>query len=490
VAANSTGIHRTSLDYLARHAEDRPERVAIIDFGIPVTYRRFHADARRVCVAVKALGLGPGQIVLVSHPNSYVHWLLIIACEWLGAVSCSFHDAEPEEHLAPLFDLADAALSHNPPRARPGLAAHKLDNAWFNRVYAQPDPVLGKPDGYLPSGEDPVRITRSSGTTGIPKRILLRRRMLEYCADRVTVFDSLSESSAFFAGYNFLVNASFARVCACLHLGATVVFGAADTVLPSSTVTHGWMTPGDLATVLKVLPAEARRRDDLLIALSGAPVSPALWDAALARLCGRLVVGYGANEAGPSIAAVTRDGIGTPGENVGIRILDDHGNPAAEGAEGIIAMRSPGTVEGYIGDDDATRTSFQGGWFVSSDIGVALPGGRFRILGRRDEVLNLGGSKHAPGPMEDGLRTAIPGLLDLAITSVATPQGIEKLCIAIVLAPGGDLDSVTQSVRSAFGPSMGFVRVLPFECLPMTDTGKIRRAAIRAVFAAASDQRT
>src|SRR5579859_5968873 len=129
-------------DYIAFHAAERPDAVAIVDRGREIAYAQFHRDLGRFVGAVGELGLARGRAVAVAWGELYPHWLLLLA---------------PERH-------------------------HALTPEWLARVFARAEAEL--PVAAAGHPDDPLRIVRTSGTTGEPKRLLLTRRMCEAWLER------------------------------------------------------------------------------------------------------------------------------------------------------------------------------------------------------------------------------------------------------------------------------------------------------------------
>ena len=76
-------------DYVAYHAADRPDAVAVIHDGRTISFAQFREDIRRAMRAVRELGPSRGGSIAVGADNLYLHWLLLLACEQLGIAAAS-----------------------------------------------------------------------------------------------------------------------------------------------------------------------------------------------------------------------------------------------------------------------------------------------------------------------------------------------------------------------------------------------------------------
>lgn len=485
-------ILTTSLDHLELHARTAPDRIALVDVNGRVSYHRFHADAVRFAHLLAGFGIRQGHRVLVSHSDFYVHWLVIVACEALGAVSASFSGEESAtgDSLNALLGHADFVLVERMLPSRAAEGQHVLSAEWLRQAFAMPEAAARDHPRSRITRRAPVRITRSSGTTGRAKLILIRRRVQDWWIEHVTAREGLTPRSRFLTVNSFIINAVLCRATACLRLGATVVFGPAIPVLSRVDITHLWLMPVQLAGLVRAAPEDLPKQPGLRIVTGGAPVFPGLRNETRRILGAEIEAGYGANEVGTHICTVDAEGIATPAPGVAARIVDPAGRSVPERASGAVLLRTPGLVEGYIGDDRATERAFRNGWFVSGDLGTRLSGGRFRILGRRDDVVNLGGVKIAPLGIERAILKASPLIREAAVTAVPNAEGIGELLVAVVLEPGGDPRQVADTLGPVLPEWLGRAWLLPCRRLPATANGKVRRADLRSLVPSSPDPRS
>lgn len=463
------------LDCLARHADQRPGAHAVDNFGTKITWRRFHDDAGRFVQALQEIGLRSGLIAAVEHPNPYLHWLLLIALEALGAVSASFLESERDDldQLGDLLDRADIVLGRHDWN-RPG--QHLLSDNWLNSALRMDAPP---PSGVATAAEDWVRLNRSSGTTRRPKLMLMRRRMQDYWIAHVQEIEVYSPSSRLLIAYPFAVNAAYARATANLRMGGLTLFGPAPQILETQDITHLWMLPGLLKEILGQLSPDAPKHPCLRLTTGGGVVSGDLREQVRQKLGCEILSGYGANEAGTAICRIDADGVGRPYPGVLLRIVDESG---CEAPSGEIELSTPGLVEGYLGQQAQMQSAFRQGWFRTGDLGQRLDGGRFRLLGRRDEVLNFGGVKISAPALEEKILHQVPELAEVAVLSIPDRTDEARMHIAAVLKPGCRLAALIPKLALAVPKSAGEVKVKAVPALPRTANGKLKRAEAAAIF--------
>ena len=172
-----------------------------------------------------------------------------------------------------------------------------------------------------------------------------------------------------------------------------------------------------------------------------------------------------------------------PGHTVGV--IDDAGDPVADGAVGELAARrgDPVMFLGYWGREEATREKFAGDWFRTGDLGYRDSDGYFWFMGRKDDVISSAGHRVGPGEVEDCLLKH-PAVRQAAVVGVPDELRGQRIKAFIVLAPGhAGSDSLVEDVRDSVRTRLAaheYPREIEFiDALPMTTTGKVRRVALR-----------
>jgi 2,3-dihydroxybenzoate-AMP ligase len=471
-------------DYIAFHATERPDSVALVDRGRTVTFAAFDRDLRRLTRAVADLGVMKGGSVAVGADDLYTHWLLLLAFERLGIAAVSLHSSEGGAALGKVSDLDLVLTAPNFARVV-GARHHPITPDWLDQALAHKDEL----DEHFPRRfpEDPVRILRTSGTTGTPKRILHTRSLQDAWVARWIVMTGLNRRSRLLLTMTFSVNGMYACATACLRAGGTVI--SADLrdgrdftqAIADHAITTLILAPIQIGHVLAALPAGSAKPASLTICSFGAAVSDTLRRRALERLATELIDMYGSNEAGfiASTGASQTDGISTIWPGVRVEIVDDRDTPLPRGRAGRIRVRTPDMVDGYIGDPEATRRMFRDGWFYPGDLGILQGAHGLRILGRGDDLLNLGGRKFPPEALERAIMESMT-LRDVGACSVPNAEGIEQLLIGMVDPPADDRELLERLQRALQPFPTGPFRAARLAEIPRNPNGKIRRDRLRS----------
>ncbi len=171
---------------------------------------------------------------------------------------------------------------------------------------------------------------------------------------------------------------------------------------------------------------------------------------------------------------------GTPVRGHRVRILDDDGTPAAMGTPGQLWVSGNAAATGYWCRSEETRRTFVGDWVATGDLYAVDSEGIYRHLGRRDDMLKVGGEWVSPAEVE----SVLLGHADVAEVAVVGALGADGLTRAVAFAvarPGTvlDVDEVLARCRAELAGYKRPRRLLVVDTLPKTATGKVIRAELR-----------
>lgn len=473
-------------DTIAQLAQQDPGALAVIDEDRLISRAQLRRELDCMAAALYALDVVEGTRVALACEHGYVHWLLVLACERLGAVSDAVLDPRRED-WATLHQRTDLLLStfHPPPVA----CRHQLiHQAWLDHVLGRLDlPAL---PALAHNPDAPARVARTSGTTGNSLRLLLRRCDVAHRVRSWSALLGLDGQSR----YLLTLQPSAATACyqaaACMQAGAVLVFAPAAQVLQAIArhrVTHTACLPGMLAQWLAGLPAGFGKPSALRVVCGGAAVSASLREQALARLANSFEDLYASNEAGliATGQSAAQGAAGSLWPGVHVQIVDDQGQELPAGQTGRIRVRTSGMAQGYLGAPDATAAHFQHGWFYPGDVGVMPDAGHLRITGRESEVMNLGGIKVSPEAIE--ARLCVPGVPahELAVCALPDAMGVDEVWVALCGQAAAQQDLVVQALAAVCRdyPWVSF-RVVQVPAVNPQAPGKLSRRALRDMIAA------
>ena len=471
----------TTFEAIEAIALRQPQRLALVEAPHRWTYGQFYLALLRFSRLLADLGIRRGERVAVSQPGFALTLLLLIGCENVGAVSAVF-DAEGDDDAATLFTLADWVLSEKPqPDAPARVRFQLLDQSFADRAAAiDPSDVQAQPRVALRLDE-PQRITRTSGSSGHCKFMLLARQAQETWVRAGAENGGYDATTRLLVGAPLVINAAFARSCACLRLGAAVLAPAGLDVQREE-LTHVLALPLRLAQLLDELPAGYAPHRPVQVGTIGGFVPPDL-RARAERVFGRRVLSrYGTNEVCGVCEDLDASGTGLLSAGVDVRILDAEGNELPAGETGIIAIRTPGMTDGYLNDPEASASAFRDGWFHSGDLGALVGPRLLRLAGRHDDLINIGGLKVPASQLEQAIRL-LDGVRDCAVLTLNLDQGAATLGIALVGDAGAPAAELAAQLQADLPIPGGVVaELLWVDELPRLPSGKLDRMGLLRLF--------
>jgi acyl-CoA synthetase (AMP-forming)/AMP-acid ligase II len=468
-----------TLDFIAYHAAERPGAVALINEGREITYADFARAIPKFTRALRAFGLPRGARVAIGCEDTYFHWLLRIGCEQLGLVVASM-PASATPASWPFLEDFDLILSGEDLSAGGVRRSHLATPSWLETILAGAD-VSGEPAAWAESPEDPMRMGYTSGTTGTPKRLLFSRRNHENSIVKAMWFNGFTRRSRNLLAMPLSVAGGYTNATACVRSGGTVVVEsrlALEQAITSHGITHTTLAPISVQNLLDVLSSGFRKPDDFTIFTWGAAISTVLRAKVLARLATDLCDIYGSNEASATsfIRGTAEFGCVLP--RVQVEVVDDEGQVLPFGKMGEIRVRTDCMVDGYLDDPETTRLRFRDGWFYAGDLGILHDTRRLQVIGRSDDLLNIGWRKFAPTTLEELVLHAI-GAGDVGVCSLPNADGIEEVCVVVSNARCADQELMERIAEAFRRLQLGRYHVIKTDRVPRNATGKIERDALK-----------
>ena len=471
-------------DYLAFHAAERPGAIALVDNGRAVAYEEFRGDAAKFTRALRDLGVIADAEVAVGCRDLYLHLVLLVALERLGAATVSLGNEEGHGGVPPLAS-ADLVLTEQVLSAASVKRQHRIEPDWVRRALALPEDLETAAPPH--DSDAPTRIIRTSGTTGAAKWLRFSRRDFAARVRSWLWCSDLERRSRYLLTLPLTSGGGYIHAIAALRMGATLVQETRPGAMPAalSSATHTTLLPLQLRQTLDALPRDFVKPKGLTVASFGATMPEALRERAEARLATALLDFYGCNEAGFISVIRSRGarGIGTLIPTAAVEVVDDADRPLPRGQSGRLRVRSGSVPSGYVGDAETTQRMFRDGWFYPGDIGILHDDRHLQVLARDDELMNIGGGKLAPADAEELILAGIAGL-DIGVCSLPNAQGIEEIWIAV--AGGKERErELLERIRQVIplGP-YGIVHLAHVASIPRTATGKVQRHLLKAVLAA------
>jgi fatty-acyl-CoA synthase len=464
----------TTAEIIEARALGEPGRAALREGDRELTYAQLHATLSRCASALHGAGVRPGHRVAVAGPGFLLQWVVLLAAEGLGAVTASFL-AEQDADAPGLFAQVDWVLAARPQAVPPGVRFVLLDDA-FVQGWTQAHPPVER-HWRAPEMDAPHRITRTSGSTGQAKFMVLSRRAQEYWVGGA-LSAPLGPETRLLMLAPLVMNGAFSRGSRCLRRGG-LLMTASGAHIAALAPTDVWGLPLHLERLLDELPPGYRAGRVVNVVSIGGNPPPALRARLQEVFPGRMLNGYGSNEVGRICYDLDGDGTGVLCPGVDVRILASDGQELPPGSFGAIVVRTPSMADGYVGAPEESAAAFRDGWFHTSDTGALLAPRILRLAGRHDELLVVGGIKVPARTVEAGLCQQA-SVADCAALAIHLQGGAVTLGLAVVLAPGATQDQALAEISSALQlRAHTGARVIFVAQLPVLQSGKVDRVALQ-----------
>jgi acyl-CoA synthetase (AMP-forming)/AMP-acid ligase II len=485
-----------------------PDRVVFIDgpSGAGMTGRELRDRIERLAAGLTARGFGAGQVVAILAPNMPDYATVFHAVAYAGGtvttINPTYTAAEVNHQLqdsgaslvvtVPAFlgTVLDAAKDM--PQVREVITighgdTHKsIDD--FMATAAQTAQVSVDLDRHI------LVLPYSSGTTGLPKGVMLSHRNLVVNVDQTILLLDVGadETSVAFLpffhiyGMNVLMN-SFLSAGGRLVTMPRFDLEAVLTHIQTHKVRLMLVAPPVAIALAKHPMVDQFDMSSLKVVLSAAaPLGPEVSEACGRRLSCVVIQGYGMTELSPLSHAVPHrkpkpGSVGITAPNSQTRIVDPiTGANQGPGVEGEVWVRGPQVMLGYLNNPEATAKTMDGDWLKTGDLGMIDEDGYLFIRDRLKELIKVKGFQVAPAEVEAELLTH-PDVADAAVIGVPDDDAGE-LPMAFVVSTAGaaqDVTALQAALRTRLASYKVPARIEYIDAIPKSAAGKILRRVLR-----------
>ena len=446
-------------------------------------------------------GFAKGDVLALYMPNLPEYAVAFHGALRAGGVITTVNPLLTPEELAGQLGRTGARLLLTVPErveaAQEGARRVGLEDVL---VVGQPsfDTLLGSdapaPGPLLDPAVDLAALPCSSGTTGLPKAVMLTHRNLvanvcQFLAvHHVSPRDTCIAVLPFFHiyGMTVIMNAG-------LRAGATIVtlprFELEDFLrtIQDHRVTRAYVVPPIVLALAKHAAVDRFDLSSLEFVFSGAaPLSAELADACAVRLGCRVLQGYGLTEtspvthAAPDDSEVSKPGsIGPPIPLTEVVVVDPAtGSELSAGDQGEIWVRGPQVMKGYLHDPAATSAMLdESGWLRTGDVGTADDDGWFTVVDRLKEMIKYKGLQIAPAELEAVLLTH-PAVADAAVIGCPDDEAGEVPKGMVVLKGEATPEELLAHVATRVAPYKKLRRIELVDEIPKSPSGKILRRVL------------
>jgi acyl-CoA synthetase (AMP-forming)/AMP-acid ligase II len=467
---------------------------AIVADDAELTYGELLERADALARVLRNLGVAPGHVVLVHLDNVPAFLVTVLASARLGAAFASIDVSATDAEVEGIVRLTESTLVVTGSGDEP-IADH-FDTTIRVDVAGTVTAVEVAP--LAPPSVDPTIgcLQFSSGSTGLPKGVLIRHeasvyRTLYYmrmlgltAADRTLCVVPMSHP-----------HGSETLALPTLMAGGTLFLKSPKYAFPlyileeiaQHRITFFSSVPSFYDAAVKITLADPPDLGALRLPMCGsAPLSMATAEEFHARYGIRIQQIYGLAELHAicmnrqDAEQIVYDSVGRPVEGIEWRILGTND----EGAEGELVVRSKAMFSGYLNNESATREKLKDGWLHTGDIVSVDRDGQFQIVGRKEDFIKVNGFKVYAAEVEKAI-ISLPWVRECAVLAERDAVGTERIVAHIVATdPAKPSEGVAallvRELRGVISEHKLPKRCVLWPALPKSPLGKVLKSRIAA----------
>jgi acyl-CoA synthetase (AMP-forming)/AMP-acid ligase II len=502
-------------DLILQSCRTFPNNTAIVDTSCNrrITYAEYGEIVTGLAHGFVAAGLKPGEVIAIYLPNSWEFCAAYHAATMVAAIPTLLNPTYREREVRYQLDNSGAAIliTDGPNLQDVSLAGLPNLRRVFTTRQSPPGanslaPLLGSSHVSIPqpganSEESVAALPYSSGTTGLPKGVMLSHfnlvaNVFQFIGPRASELNHESVVLCFLPLYHIYgLNVILNPV---LVLGATLVlmprFNAQQfcSLLIEENINMAPTVPPALNALCQAAEAGQFPNNHHVrwVKSGAAPLAPELARrfTALTRI--PVCQGYGMTEASPVThigflepELYRPDSIGQPLAQTECCVLDATGDEVPIGAPGELVMRGPQFMLGYWNEPQATAAVLRDGWYWSGDIVTRDSEDFYRVVDRRKELIKYKGFAVAPAEVEAVLLEH-PAVRDCGVVGCPDSAAGEIPVAFVVLRANATPSAETKADLCGFVAERLTHYKQPrdvrfVDAIPKTASGKILRRELR-----------
>jgi acyl-CoA synthetase (AMP-forming)/AMP-acid ligase II len=475
-------------DGIFHNARRRPLHPAIVERGRTVTYADLAALVAKTSGHLESMGVRPGDIVGVALGDDADHIVALLAVAWLGAVILPMDvrwTADEKRRIAVNFGARLVLVPDGGERIST-IETVICDETWRRRV--------GAHDGmgaFVRRREQPLLLSLSSGTTGMPKGPLVTHGHTLHRLFIYTVSLTFNEADRFMAATPLYFGGARYMTMAYLFMGATVVLYPAPYqaeelagAVNEKRITSLFLVPTLLRRLLEMPKSSRPLFAGLRLLLSsGSSLYPQERRTIMRELCPHFFNFYSSSEGGgisllrPEHPDAVSLSVGKVVFGAEVEIIDDQHRPVVAGTVGAIRYRGGSVAESYYRNPEESATAFRDGWYYPGDLGRFDADGFLYLTGRSKDMIIRGGVNIYPAEIEQTLATH-PAVVEVAVVGWPSQERGEEVAAFVVCRAGVTEQDLLAHCRGSLAPYKIPRGIFIIDQLPKSGLGKVLKPAL------------
>ena len=452
-------MRRTLVKAVFEHSEAQPNKIAIICKNTSLTYRELAFAVENFAAILKhQYEIRSGDKIMISAVSKPDFIVALLAVQYLGAIAVHTDKTTKETNLAALYDFIEPKFIITDAK----YADQKIKTVSLKDIYAKSvsqDGVENFFEYEMPEPDMIAEILFTTGTTGIPKGGMLSYESIEAISENHLMGIGIQSDDVVLNPLPLNHSLGIRGLRSILYCGATLVLqngfvfiNDLEKNIENFKCTSMMSVPATLETVLRQLGEEkfVSVMKSLRYIDVGAGSLSAGFRTTLAKLLPNTKIfnTYGSTETGGTIfwSSDRMDKVNSLGKlipGIDYKTIDNEGNEIKSNSietAGRLALRGKMQMSGYFKNHEATKVALSNGWLVTNDLCYFDEDGYVYMVGRADDIINVGGEKVSPVEIEN-VASTFEGIRECACIGVDDTVGTYgKIPVLFVVPENIDFD--------------------------------------------------
>lgn len=479
---------------VAKFAKERPDRAAVIANDNEITYAQLWKEIQGFAEYIKSFGFKEGSRIIVKSDSDIWFAVSCFAIQLTGNVHVPLEKSIGVKGLEDVASQLGAAMVISNTDIQGDFVSVDSDKV---RALGEENYKEGLEFNF-PTKEMTCDILFTTGTTGKSKGVVISHRAVVAVSENVQYGAEIPDDNVYLVPAPINHASAIRKLYVSMLTGTTVVLldGFKDirkfyNYIEKYKVTSILMPPAAVRMLLVLSKKELAKYSGQLHHIhTGSAAFP---EADKELLCSllpdtRLYFAYGSSEAGcVSMFDYSKHKgliscVGKPNKNAHIFIVDDNRQEikSSQSNQGLIAISGGMTMTEYFEEPELTKEVLVDGVVYTNDMGYIDENGFVYMLGRRGDVISIGGLKIAPTEVEN-IVLRFPGIAECACFAIEDRMGgcVPKLNIVEEKGADVDINELKKHMASYLEAFKVPKLVAKVEEIPKTSNGKIDRKVLK-----------